>query len=57
MDIHRSSPLRCLAALVLRLLTLTAISSARVEKRRSSFANLNQDEFAIQPARELDNKR
>jgi Protein of unknown function, DUF481 len=39
MDIHRSSPLRCLAALVLILLTLTAVSSARAKKDVLQFAN------------------
>src|SRR5579863_4790260 len=39
MDTHRSSPPRCLAALVLILLTLTAVSSARAKKDVLQFAN------------------
>jgi hypothetical protein len=39
MDIHRSSPLRCLATPVLILLTLTAFSSARAKKDVLQFAN------------------
>ena len=39
MDIHSSSPLRCLAAMVLFLLTVTAVSSARPRKDVIQFAN------------------
>jgi hypothetical protein len=39
MDIHGSSPLRCLAALVLLLLTLAAVSWARAKKDVIQFAN------------------
>jgi hypothetical protein len=39
MDIHGSSPLRCLTALVLLLLTLTAVSWARAKKDVIQFAN------------------